>query len=210
MYRNDKCYGMKIIDTFHNNAISLILLVLVIGGCASEREVHQHHSVSADSSAVALQHSGGVVQQQVNVDSIVESQLHRLMAEYQAAQQEHEITTETLTETIDSLGRVIRQQQRTTDRTVSRQEQLRRQEELQLVAQQWHAELHRQDSIWNDRLDSVSKSLRDSISTAISERKGGAAAAIQTPMEKIWQRLKWMTMGICLMVVAGVILKMKH
>ena len=184
-------------------------MLVIISGCASEREVHQHHSVSADSSAVALQHSGGVVQQQVNVDSIVQSQLHRLMAEYQASQQEHEITTETLTETIDSLGRVIRQQQRTTDRTISKQEYERRQEELQQVAVQLHAEMQRQDSIWNDRLDSVSKSLRDSISTAIIQRKG-SAVSVQTPMEKIWLRVKWMALGMILIVAAGIILKIKH
>ena len=67
-------------------------------------------------------------------------------------------------ETIDSLGRVVRQQQKVTDRTASRQEQQRIDRLEQTVEQQLHRAIQEHDSLWQERFAEYKASMRDSLS----------------------------------------------
>ena len=128
-------------------AAAYVLVVSVIMGmlssCATKKELHEHqtHVVEADTLAQEAKHDTHVSQKVQNLDSLVTASVWAAMQEFVRQEQEHEVTTETLTETIDSLGRIVRQQQKTTDRTLSRQELQRQQEQLQQVASQLHQRL---------------------------------------------------------------------
>jgi len=106
------------------------------------------------------------------------------------------VTTETLTETIDSLGRIIRQSQKTTDRTLSRQEIERQQEHLQQVANQLHQRLEVMDAEWHESLARMEASLRDSLSQQIDKTKQTSAPQPLTWWQRAWTWLKGILVGI--------------
>ena len=124
--------------------------------------------------------------QTVNVDSIVTAILQRTREEFARQEQEHEITTETLTETIDSLGRIVRQSQKTTDRTLSRQEQQRIERLEQTFEQQISRAIHEHDSAWHDRFAQYQASMTDSLSRI---RDLQLQRSAQNPVGW-WQRLQ--------------------
>ena len=135
--------------------------VAAFSSCATQKEEHQHttHIIEADTLSHQAQHDSHTQQQVANFDSIVTASIWAAMQEFVRQEQEHEVTTETLTETIDSLGRIIRQSQKTTDRTLSRQEIERQQEQLQQVANQLHQRLEVMDAEWHESLAQMEASL---------------------------------------------------
>ena len=149
--------------------ILLVLLAIVslFTSCASVQKTEheqQTHVVTTDSAGTETSHAGQVTDQKVNVDSIITAILQRTREEFARQEQEHEVTTETLTETIDSLGRIVRQSQKTTDRTLSRQEQQRIERLEQTFEQQIHQAILSHDSLWNDRFSQYQASMTDSLS----------------------------------------------
>ena len=171
---------------------------LTLTGCATTKEEHQHttHVVEADTLSHQAQHDSHAQQQTANIDSIVTASIWAAMQEFVRQEQEHEVTTETLTETIDSLGRIIRQSQKTTDRTLSRQEIERQQEQLQQVANQLHQRLEVMDAEWHESLARMEASLRDTLSAQIDKSKQTAAPQPLTWWQKLWQWLKGILVGI--------------
>ena len=134
-------------------------------GCAVQKQEHQEqtHVVVTDSAATEHSQTVQVSNQTVNIDSIVTTVMQRTREEFARQEQEHEITTETLTETIDSLGRVVRQQQKVTDRTLSRQEQQRIERLEQTFEQQIHRAISEHDSVWQDRFAQYQATMTDSL-----------------------------------------------
>ena len=145
--------------------LAAFALCSLFTGCAVQKQDHQEqtHVVVTDSAGSEQTHAVQVTQQTVNIDSIVTAVMQRTREEFQRQEQEHEITTETLTETIDSLGRIVRQQQRVTDRTLSRQEQQRIDRLEQTFSQQLHRAITEHDSLWQDRFAQYQSSMRDSL-----------------------------------------------
>lgn len=172
--------------------------VAAFSSCATQKEEHQHttHIIEADTLSHQAQHDSHTQQQVTNLDSIVTASIWAAMQEFVRQEQEHEVTTETLTETIDSLGRIIRQSQKTTDRTLSRQEIERQQEQLQQVANQLHQRLEVMDAEWHESLVQMEASLRDSLTQQIDLRKETAAPQPLTWWQKTWQWLKGILVGI--------------
>ena len=93
-------------------AAAYVLVVSVIMGmlssCATKKELHEHHqhTVVADTLAQEARHDSHTNHQTSNIDSLVTASVWAAMQEFVRQEQEHEVTTETLTETIDSLGRL--------------------------------------------------------------------------------------------------------
>lgn len=171
---------------------------LTLTGCATTKEEHQHttHVVEADTLSHQAQHDSHAQQQTADIDSIVTASIWAAMQEFVRQEQEHEVTTETLTETIDSLGRIIRQSQKTTDRTLSRQEIERQQEQLQQVANQLHQRLEVMDAEWHESLTRMEASLRDTLSAQIDKTKQTAAPQSLSWWQRAWTWLKGILVGI--------------
>lgn len=189
--------GMVAVALYVGIAIAALAL---FSSCASTKELHQHtsHVVEADTLAKEAKHDGHVSQTVQDLDSIVTASVWAAMQEFVRQEQEHEVTTETLTETIDSLGRIVRQQQRTTDRTLSRQEQQRQQEQLQQVASQLHRRLEAMDSAWSDRMSRFESHLRDSLNSELSKQTETNAAPALTWWQRLWQWLKGILAGVAI------------
>ena len=168
--------------------LAVLAVLSILTGCAVQKAEHnqQTHVVKTDSAGTEQSHSGQVTTQTVNVDSIVTAILQRTREEFARQEQEHEITTETLTETIDSLGRIVRQSQKTTDRTLSRQEQQRIERLEQTFEQQISRAIHEHDSAWHDRFAQYQASMTDSLSRI---RDLQLQRSAQNPVGW-WQRLQ--------------------
>ena len=179
-------------------AVVVAALVATCSSCATKKELHEHisHTVVADTAATEAKHEGHTQHTTVNLDSIVTASVWAAMQEFVKSEQEHEVTTETLTETIDSLGRIIRQQQRTTDRTVSRQELQRQQEQLQQLSADLRRHVSTLDSAWADRFETFESHLRDSLATALDRFSETNAAPALSWWQRLWQQWKGFLAGV--------------
>lgn len=176
----------------------------LMGSCATQRQQHEHqtHVVNADTLASEASHDGHSSQHRQDVDSLVAEAVSRAIAEYARSEQEHEVTTETLTETIDSLGRVIRQQQRTTDRTLSRQEQSRQQQEIREMRASLQRHIEMQDSAWAEKFARFESHLRDSLDQVADKQQLTNAAPALSWWQRLWHNLWMIVAGV---VTAGVL-----
>ena len=129
--------------------------------------------------------------------------MQRTREEFARQEQEHEIITETLTETVDSLGRVVRQQQKTTDRTLSRQEQQRIERLEQTFEQQIHQAITDHDSIWQERFAQYQTTMRDSLQSMRDMQRQTSATNPLT----WWQQFRLHLVNIALygIIIIGVI-----
>lgn len=178
-------------------------LCLMMVGCATQKETHQHttHVIEADTLAKEAQHDSHVQQTAQQIDSIVTASVWAAMQEWSSSQMEHEVTTETLTETIDSLGRIIRQSQKTTDKTLSKQELQRQTEQLQQISTDLHRHIEQLDSAWSSRFSTMETHLRDSLSAQLDKVSNTSAAPAATWWQKTWSWLKGILIGIAIGIV---------
>lgn len=175
-----------------------VIAVCAVFGCATKKELHEHHqhTVEADTLAKEAMHDGHLSQTVQDLDSIVTASVWAAMQEFTKSEQEHEVTSETLTETIDSLGRIIRQQQKTTDRTISRQELQRQEQQLQQMSSSLQRHIENLDSAWASRMQTFESHLRDSLSTAIDRYSESNGAQALTWWQKLWQQWKGFLAGV--------------
>jgi len=179
-------------------ALFAVGIVAMCSSCGTKKELHQHtsHVVDADTLAKEAKHEGHTQQTTADLDSIVTASVWAAMQEFVKSEQEHEVTTETLTETIDSLGRIIRQQQKTTDRTISRQELQRQQQQLQQLSIDLQRHIAVLDSSWADHMQTFESHLRDSLATAFDKYSETNTAPALTWWQKLWQQWKGFLAGV--------------
>ena len=185
-------------------AIIIIFIASLFAGCATQKQEHQEqtHVVVTDSAGTEQSQAVQVVHQNVNIDSIVTAVMQRTREEFARQEREHEIVTETLTETIDSLGRVVRQSQKVTDRTLSRQEQQRIDRLEQTFEQQIHRAIEEHDSLWQERFAHYQATMTDSLQSIRDLRQQTAASNPLTWWQQLQQWLGRLVL-IAIAVVAG-------
>lgn len=166
--------------------------------CATQRQQHEHqtHVIQVDTLVTETQHDSHSSQHRQNIDSLVSEAVSRAMQEYQKTEQEHEVTTETLTETIDSLGRVVRQQQKTTDRTISRQELMRQEQQIQELKINLQRHIEIQDSAWSAKFSQFETHLKDSLDQVIDKQSVTNAAPVTSWWKRLWHNLEMILIGV--------------
>ena len=183
--------------------ISLVIFVCgLFGSCATKRELHEHqtHVVVADEQAQEARHDGHARQTAVDIDSLVTASVWAAMQEMAAQEQSRETTTETITTWTDSLGREMRQEQRTTQRELSRQEQQRWRQTEDRWQNELHQTLRQMDSTWCDRISRYESHLRDSLNRELSKQSETSGAPALTWWERLWQWLKGILAGVAICV----------
>ena len=178
----------------------ILCFLLTMCSCSTQKELHEHqtHTIVADTLAKEARHEGHHQQTVADLDSLVTASVWAAMQEYAASQTEHERTTETLTETIDSLGRIVRQQQKITDRTVSRQEMQRQRQQLQQMKTEMQRHLERMDSTWSERLAQVESHLRDSLAQQLDKQSAVNASDGASWWQRSWSWLKGVLIGLAI------------
>lgn len=179
--------------------VVVLMLMSMCSSCATKRELHEHqtHVVVADEQSQEARHDGHHQQTAVDIDSLVTASVWAAMQEMAAQEQSRETTTETITTWVDSLGREMRQEQRTTQRELSRQEQQR----WRQTEERWQNELHQtlmqMDSAWSDRISRYESHLRDSLSRQ-KDLQQTAAADSPSWWQRLWLWLRGILVGVAI------------
>lgn len=147
-----------------------IIAALSLLSCASTKHsLDQTETHTADSASSTIINQGGVGQTTFNTDSIVSVIMAHISQQQTSSELQQEHITESVTSYIDSLGREVRQEQRTIDRDITRQQELRFQQWQEQQEQRIASEYARIDSLYAMFHQFNTSSQSDSLSTHATE-----------------------------------------
>lgn len=181
-----------------------ILLCVLIGSCATPKAVErtEHHSAEADTMAIQSAVDVRMSSWYERMDSLFSQRIRQYTEQQSSQSQERELISETITTTTDSLGRAVRQEQRTISRDIQREQQLavrRLEQEMDISLQK---ALDRQDSIWQQRLEAVTAHWDQSDST---HQSATPVPQDSRPWYRRWaDNMQWLAIGIILAGVAWI------
>ena len=176
--------------------IILAQLCILLGSCAAPKAVErtEHHRAEADTMAIQAAVDAHMTSWHECMDSLFrERTVSSSVALYHSADQK-ELITETVTTTTDSLGRAVRQEQRTISRDLHQEQQqiaLRLEREMESRLQ---TALALQDSIWQQRLDAalIHREQTDSTHHTVTP-----VPQDNRPWYRRWaDHLQWLAIGI--------------
>ena len=178
-----------------------LLVMTIVSSCTTPKitEEHHHHYSQTDSVAVMAVVDGRLSQVKEQWVREMYVAMQSQLNEQNTEEQQKERVTETITMWVDSMGRQMRQEQRTTERDISRQQQLREER----MTKEWENRLLTMtdslNGVWQERLDSV----------AVHEEVEDSASVHQEPVpgdnrpwyRKVWDAVKWMLIGAVVFAV---------
>jgi len=176
------------------------IICALLGSCAAPKAIDraEYHHTAIDTAALHSAVDARIRSVTARMDSLFRERTSQFSSEQHSSTDQKELITETVTTTTDSLGRSIRQEQRTISRDLHQEQQqltLRIEREMETRLQTTLA-IH--DSIWQQRLDA-----------AMSHREQTDSAhytATPVPQDnRPWYRrwadhLQWLIIGIILAV----------
>ena len=174
----------------------LMALVSLFTSCAAPKAIDraEHHHSAIDTMAIQAAVDAHMTSWHERMDSLFRERTVSSSSEQHSSTDQKELITETVTTTTDSLGRSIRQEQRTISRDLHQEQQqlaLRIEREMESRLQ---TALDRQDSIWQQRLDAAlsHREQTDSTHNTITP-----AAQDNRPWYRRWaDHLQWLAIGI--------------
>lgn len=175
--------------------IVLIIAINCFVSCASPRVVdhHEYNAVGMDSARVVQMVDSRVQSVRAHMDSTMRAVTQQVTTQQETSEVERERITETITSWVDSLGREVRQEQRVTDRDVSRQQRLREERLVQEFETRLQQAINRQDSEWNAKLDMLRTHFERTDSIADLQLKGKAATnATESWLDKMDRAFGWL------------------
>lgn len=182
--------------TNHYNTILILALCLWIISCAAPKAIDrtEHHHAAIDTLSIQAVVDARMQSVTTLFDSLFRERTVSSSAEQHSSTDQKELITETVTTTTDSLGRAVRQEQRTISRDLHQeQQQIARRIEREMESRLQTA-LDRQDSIWQHRLD-IALSHREQ--TDSSRHTVTPAAQDNRPWYRRWaDHLQWLIIGI--------------
>ncbi len=161
-------------------AVIFFAVAMLLIGCASPKIIEQHHHYSKEADTLAIE---AMVDKRITSwhDEVMTS-IHRMMeqttSEQTTNEQARERITETMTTYVDSLGRTVSQQQRTTERNLSRQWQQREEQMKTAFREELRQALSSHDSLWQQRLDALQTHWEENDSTDASQQPASKANSI--------------------------------
>lgn len=172
-----------------------MLLCIIFQGCSTPKIVEQHHyhKSATDTAAIKALVDGRMKSWHQQIDSSWTQRWQQYVNEQSTEEHEQERITETVTTFVDSLGREVRQEQRTTERDMTRQQQQR---EERLV-QEWESRLQRaldeRDSAWQEKLEAI----------AVHQEQKDSTSSVVTPApednrpwyRRWWDYIQWLALG---------------
>ena len=180
-------------------SVVIILAGLVLTGCTTPKIVEQHHHHYEQADMLAVQ---AMVDKHLNSwHEQMDSSWRQSWQEYTASmtrnedQKEH--ITETITTYIDSLGREVRQEQRTTDRSLSKMQQQTEQRLSREFEQRLYVVTDSLNDIWQQRFERYQTHFEQTDSTNVKETPA-------TKTELPWYKRWWQTLKDYLLI-AGIV-----
>ena len=172
------------------------LIVCALIGCTPKiTEQHYHHYKQADTLAIQKHIDGKLQTWQQRTDSTVKQQMQQYTASWSSQQDQKETITESSLTWTDSLGREMRQEQRTTERSLSQQQQ--KWEEM--LSQQWETRLQKaldeRDSAWQEKFNSLQTHYEQSDSSNNSSITASATGDNRPWYKRWWQTIEGIIIG---------------
>ena len=202
----DPCKGM---DSFQRFYIAIVESVLYLLGllafvglcalftdCSTPRAVeeHHHHHYEADTAAVHAQVDARLTSWHAEMKVFFRERMEQFVSQQQQTEHQQETITETVTVSLDSMGREIRQEQRTISRDISR--------ELQSVEQHITREYEQRLMVAIDSLDAVYRQRYDSLQAHVARLDSSMVK--KTPVaqdNRPWYQRLWYNIRAFLIVL---------
>lgn len=179
-----------------------LLVMITVSGCTTPKvtdSVH-HHYAEADTMAVQALVDGRMQAVREQMMQELTAKIQTQQTEQNSQEQQKERVTETITTWVDRLGRQMRQEQRTTERDISRQQQLREER----MTKEWENRLQTvtdsMNAVWQERFDSVSVHREQQDSTSVHDEP--VPGDNRPWYKRWWSAIRWMLLGA---VVAAVL-----
>jgi Skp family chaperone for outer membrane proteins len=193
---------LQVISFFCVLVIALVVCAVVslFTGCTTPKVVenHHHHYEQADTLAVQAMVDKHLNSWHEQMDSSWRQRMDEYSASMTSNEDQKEKVTETITTWTDSLGREMRQEQRTTERSLSRMQQQTEQRLSREFEQRMSVVVDSVNDIWQQRFDAVKGHWEQVDSTDVKETPA-------TKTELPWYKRWWQTLKDYLLI-AGIVL----
>ena len=191
-YLNRKTFS----DMNRQHFIILVPLCALLGSCAAPKAIDrtEHHHSAIDTLSIQAAVDTHMTSWHERMDSLFRERVSQSSSEQHSSTDQKELITETVTTTTDSLGRSIRQEQRTISRDLHQeQQQIARRIEREMESRLQTA-LDRQDSIWQQRFDAAMSHREQNDSAHYAATP---VAQDSRPWYRRWaDHLQWLTIGV--------------
>lgn len=166
-------------------AMTIFSLICLITGCTVPKAVeeHHHHHYEADTAAVSRQVDERLTSWHTEMEAFFRERLEQFVSQQQQSEHQHETIHETVTVSLDSLGREIRQEQRTISRDISR--------ELQTIEQHLTREYESRLRSTADSLDSAWRMRYDSLQARVAQMDSMLVTKTPVGDARPWYRRWW-------------------
>ena len=167
-------------------------------------ENHHHHYEQADTLAIQAQVDKQLNSWHAQMDSSWRQRLEEYSASMTSNEDQKEKVTETITTFVDSLGREVRQEQRTTERSLSRMQQQTEQRLSREFEMRISVVVDSVNDIWQQRFNVLQTHFEQTDSTNSHVQSGSAAFGELPWYKRWWQTLKdyLLLAGIVLLIIA--------
>ena len=160
----------------------LLFFAVLLTGCATPKAVEEQ--------------MGGWHEEMTSAINVaIQSQ----QTEQESSEQQKERVTETITTWVDSLGREMRQVQRTTERDISRQQRMWEQQLQRQYEERLQAVTDSMGQVWQTKFDAMHTHWAKEDSTSVSEKP--VPADNRSWWEKTREMLKWIVIGAVLAIM---------
>lgn len=186
--------------------ISIVVVFFTFVCCTTPKivEQHHHHYEQADTLAIRAQVDKQLTSWHAQMDSSWRQSWQEYSASLFSNEDQKEKVTETITTWTDSLGREMRQEQRTTERSLSRMQQQTEQRLSREFEARLSTALDSVNDIWQQRFDAMQTHFEQTDSTNSHVQSGSAAFGELPWYKRWWQTLKdyLLMAGIVLLIIA--------
>lgn len=183
-------------------AIALGLLICAaMGSCTTPRAVeeHHHHHYEADTMAVKAQVDRQLTSWHEEMTQFFTERLEQFSSQMQQSEHQQETISELITVTTDSVGRTIRQEQRTITRDITRELQQQEQRITRELEEQLRVVVDSVNDVWQQRFDSLASHLTSDISHQTSSTPVGDT---RPWYQKLWAKALLTLLGAALLFFA--------
>lgn len=179
----------------------LLFFAVLLTGCATPKAVeeHHHHYQEVDTAAVQAIVDGRMGGWHEEMTSAIKIAMQSQQTQQESSEQQKERVTETITTWVDSLGREMRQEQRTTERDISRQQRMWEQRLQRQYEERLQSVTDSLDEVWQMKFDAMHTHWAKEDSTSVSEKP--VPADNRSWWEKTREMLKWVVIGAVLAIM---------
>lgn len=179
----------------HRLPFFLLTSIVMIAGCSTQRTVEEHHHYEADTMAVSQQVDRQLASWHEEMTQFFTQRMDEYRNELSSHENQKETVSELITETTDSLGRKVRQEQRTISRDITRELQQQESRLSQEYETRLHAVVDSLNDSYRQRYESMAARVARLDSTLATVQRG--SAALSKPWyQRWWAKILWFLIGV--------------